>query len=115
MGLPNPPSDELSIVEWAIGGLGAVATILVGALWRVASKAGSVMTDVESLKDWKKAFEKSVDDNQRKNDQRHEENLRALGRIPDVEDFRRLEDRMDANFREIKESLGMRPRRISSE
>ena len=40
----------------------------------------------------------------------HEENLKALGTIPDQGDVRRLEDRRNQNFRDTKASVAGRPR-----
>lgn len=116
MGLPTLPNDELGYVEAFLVAVWGAVGIVVGAIWWVAVTTTKVRSDVETLKladqkqdDRLEKYDQKFEAEQQRNNSRHEENLRALGKIPDIDDFRRFEDRIQLQLREIKESIAQKP------
>ena len=117
-----PDGTEITVVHWLVGGVGGLFGAMVSALifiWHAASKAtemkkdiAQATTDIADIR--KRADEHGIDVAalRRIGDQRHEENLRAIGHIssvvaalPDKRDFQRLEDQVRQSFGELKQAI----------
>lgn len=111
MGLPTtPPSDaELSFIEWVVGGAYIAIGGLIWIVWRAASKVsdmsggiGQNQREIGDLRLRQNTFEARMKEIGDIGDRRHDENIKALSNLPDMTDFRRLEDRMYNELQEIK-------------
>lgn len=119
-----PPPDGSSWSFWetlvtALSGGGLLAAL--EALRRSASRDGRRGADLKTLRidldnhiDGDKAMfahlEARIAENAAKQDMRHEENIRAIGALPDKADWRDLRDQMNQRFAALESLMRARAR-----